>query len=284
MCLPAAADVGYAANGERGWFSTFRVPFGGLEVQVPQPYSFSGLAISPAGELFGVTTPFPRSGDPPRLARIDPLGSKTEIVGTLAIPTTGDFPEDFGLAFDGLGRLWLATSEGKLYEVDPSSGAVIPRADLGMRLAGLAGCGASLLSLTYPPSTRVPVHLVRIDPEVESSVVVGPGFSSGAADGGAGLDFSSDGRLWGVLRSAENTSLPLSSQVELDPLTGELLDFRPMYTGDWVHALALAPPPPICPGRGVAEVPSTSAVGLAALASLLALAAGVKLHRGRLTR
>jgi hypothetical protein len=264
--LAAHADAGYASHGQLGHFSRFRVPEGAIEGSIPFGDVMSGLALSPTGDLFGVVAPDPISGAPPRLARLLPDTAQLEFRGWLAVQSSGVSP-DYGLAFDATGRLWLSTSEGLLYQVDPADGAVELRSDLGMPLMGLAGCGRTLFSLTQPLSQPlIPTQLVRIDPDQGTHAILGAGTSAIYANGGAGLDFSSDGRLWSLLQVLPIIGGEFSYFVELDPASGELLHNQ--ITASF-NGLALAPPPASCPGRGVVEVPGLGAAGLALLGLLL---------------
>lgn len=272
LASPAAAYVGYAANGELGVFVQMSVPDGTVTyIALQPPTALSGVAISPAGELFGVAW----FNDPfPRLARVDPVSGQVELRGPLALGPAGSYP-DLGLAFDGRGRLWLMTIDGKLYEVDTASAVAALRLDLGMRVESLAGCGTSLFGLSQPPfGEKGPLRLVRIEPDQGTFTAVGAGISAVQADDGAGLDFTADGRLWGLLRDLPPIPVPFkgNSLVELDPRTGELVSAS-FFDGQWYNGLALAPPPARCLGEGTPEVPSLGRSGLWVLAGMLSLVA-----------
>ena len=276
---PAVAYVGYAANGELGYFVHMSVPDGTVtgDIALQPPTSLSGLAISPAGELFGVAA---FQGPLPRLARIDRVSGQVELGGFLTLGPAGTYP-DLGLAFDGRGRLWLVTIDGKLYEVDPATTVATLRLDLGMRVESLAGCGTSLFALSQPPfGVSGPLRLVRIEPDRGSFTFVGAGITSVRADQGAGLDFSADGRLFGVLRDPDEFLYRGNSLVELDPRTGELLSAN-FFDGFWYNGLALAPPPAVCRGAATPEVPSLSRAGLFVLAGMLTLVAAMMMRSRR---
>ena len=275
----AAAYGGYVSDGIIGSFTTMEIPSGALRPQILYNSPMSGLAMSPSGELFGVLGAVPGPG-PMQLVRIDLFTPSLDVRGPLAIATMHSW-SDVGLAFDATGRLWLATAEGKLYQVDSSTGAATLRVDLGIPVEGLAGCGTRLFGLTHPPGEQVPVHVVRIDPYRETFVALGAGTSDVWARDGVGLDFSADGRLWGILRndSLLSAGLPEDVLAEFDPATGELLSHLIHYAS--YNGLAIARPPVSCRGVAPADVPSLSRAGLFVLAGMLTLVAAMVLRSRR---
>ncbi|MDX2000193.1 MAG: IPTL-CTERM sorting domain-containing protein [Thermoanaerobaculia bacterium] len=197
--------------------------------------------------------------------------------GQLTLP--GPSIYETGLAFDATGRLWL-TTEGRLYEVDPTDGALRQQADLGREVPGLAGCGSTLFGITRPAGLDFPVQVLRIDPATGAVTELGSGNGPDVfmSDGG-GLDFDSEGRLWGVLHNPSGIGLPvfLDFIVEFDPITGEVLQSTHLH--ELGRGLAIGPPPAVCPGRGVTEVPTLGEWGLVLLAGLLGGGACWRLRR-----
>jgi|CXWL01.1.fsa_nt_gi hypothetical protein len=273
--LAARADFGYTASGELGHFSRIYIPSGDLFEAGPVNEAMSGLALSPSGELFGVA--WNPNNTPSRyLVQVEPNTGVVDVRGPLAI-TTALWLADFGLAFDALGRLWLTTSEGLLYQVDPANGVATLRHDLGVASRGLAGCGRSLFTLTHPADSITPVQVMQIDPDTGSTTKLGAGTADVWAIDGAGLDFSSDGRLWAVLHNIPPFEFATGFFAEFSPTAGSLLASR-VYGGD-LDGLAIAPPLASCPGRGVMDVPGLSPLGLVLLAGLLSGAGAFLLRR-----
>jgi hypothetical protein len=283
------AEAGYVTRGdELGYLAWVDFPSGanGVLIMDTGLNPMSGLALSPAGELYGVVVPsrFAPPG-PARLVRVHPETQSLEFRGPLAIGIPeGLFDQDLGLAFDALGRLWLVTDDGRLFEVDPDDATTTAQVALGIPAQGLAGCGRSLYALTHPTGSALPLSLVRIDPEAGTTTAFAslesenPFFSAAT---GAGLDFGSDGRLFAVTRR-EDAIEAFTSFAELDPVSGKLVSAS-TGLGWGPNGLAIAPPPASCPGRGVVEVPTASSLGLACLAGFLALA-GATLLRGSALR
>jgi hypothetical protein len=274
LASPVAADVGYVSDGILGRFWTMEVPGAQLGGSDLPNLPASGLAISPSGELFAVKTALLRS-EPMQLVRMDPVTHALEVRGPLAIATLSPW-DDVGLAFDATGRLWLVTEQGKLYQVDPTNAAATLRADFHVTVNGLAGCGATLFSLTH--QGLGPYRVARIDPYRATITTVGAGTSQVWEGGGAGLDFSADGRLWAVLRNdpAIDPMPPISFLAEFDPVTGELLSHinHPFE----FEGFALAPPPATCRGVAAPDVPSLCSAGFIVLAGMLTLVAAMMLR------
>lgn len=242
--------------------------------------AITGLAMSPAGELFGVSLEFTdtAAGLEQRLwlAKVNLETQALELRGPLE--PAADFVEEVGLAFDATGRLWLGTPEGRLYQVDPATGAATLRADLEFPVYGLAGCGRTLYGLSDgegPTEAR----LLRIDPDAGTAVPLALAGPEVGHHRSGGLDFSPEGRLWGILHIRSAIPAPfLDFIVEFDPSSGAVLWWNQYH--ELGRSLAIAPPPPVCPGRGVTEVPTLGEWGLVLLAGLLGVGAVWRLRRG----
>lgn len=270
----AAQPDGLIGNAGNLWYvANYDLSTGAVLESVLPATGMTGLAMAPNGELFGVipvVAEGPGAMVTPWLARVDVAGHSLDLRGQL-FPAAVSLHE-VGLAFDSVGRLWLVDEGGRLYQVDPGTAAVSEAANFGRPVHGLAGCGSTLFGLTRPSGQSQPVQLVRIEPDNGPFEVFGPGHSEVWMGDGGGLDFDTDGRLWGVLHNTSGIPSPvLDFTVEFDPATGGVLRFN--HVGELGRGLAIGPPPAVCPGRGVTEVPALGFPGLVVLAGLLAIGA-----------
>jgi sugar lactone lactonase YvrE len=232
-----------------------------------------GLALSPSGVLYGA---LPGPANDALLALIAPDGASLEVIGSLAVDCCFG-----GIAFDAAGRLWLATYNGQIFEVDPATAELTLAADTRLSfVAGLTACDDRLIALVTELSPPFGGRLMVIDPETGASTPLGPE-SPALLTVEGGVDFDSDGRLWAVLDRANPIPdpTPIDAITEFDPATGEILSQIIVQTVG--SSLAVAPPPAACAfgGGPVVEVPVLGRGALVALAALLALAGGWALRR-----
>ncbi len=217
-----------------------------------------GLALSPAGELFGVDDALDA------LIRIDTASGQATLVGALG--TSGQGPNgnlDYGLAFTCDGRLWLSSdTTATLWEVDPGTGLAQAPRTLPAGIGALAGRGLSLAGL------GVDGNLHQYVPSTGQTTLIGATGLTLVDDGG--LDFDADGNLWAVLDFTPSDPDRPSEVHRLDRTTG---------LAQWVASTrigfeGLAIAPATCAGNsgGQAEsVPGPGMPVLVLLAGVLAL-------------
>lgn len=225
---------------------------------------FGGLTMAADGTLFGVSY---FSDD---LWRIDPTTANSTLIGPLSVA----IDVDTALAFDACGTLWMFTNR-TLYEVDPGTGDATFIRDFGEEIRGLTAKGEDLFALVAQNGTR----LARIDPRAGTLTLFGepvflPTFQQG-------LDFDSQGRLWGIFWLDGPIPGPgVSSIVRYDPLSGQVLStlevplaqVQPVFEGNF----AISPPQGIC---ATLAIPVSSPPGLFALTMVLAAAALLLIRR-----
>lgn len=274
LALPLAAGaqtVAYVSS-----FNTlYRVDLASGQAAEVGPIGFDdveGLAFAPDGTLYGV------SDGAEVLLRIDPANGHGTVVGGLGLAGqgVGQFNDlDFGLAFTCDGRLWLSSdTTGKLWQVDPSTGATTFKGSLGARITGLAGRGDAL----YGIGSQGDEALYRIDVASGAGAVIGRLGSTTFDDGG--LDFDANGVLWGLFdfRPTQPNRSSDVARVDLGTGTATLV----AKTLGEAEGLAIAPPGG-CEDRNPAAagipVPTAGAKALAALAALCALLGALALRR-----
>jgi hypothetical protein len=233
-----------------------------------------GLAISPGGLLYGVADGTRNLGGGSSastdfLIRISTATGIGALVGQLP-GLQGQGPGgqlDYGLAFTCDGRLWMASgTTGSLWEVDPTTAAVRLVGNAGQPIAGLAARGNTLYGISVDPQPG----LYRVNRDTAAATLIGP-LGVGGAVASAGLDFTSDGRLWATLDPNDSTR---SRIVQVNPSTGAGtvvgtvnvdLDFR-----------GLAIDAPSCSGAAPEAIPGP---GLPLLLLLAGLAGGIGARR-----
>lgn len=277
----SAQPIGYISDAfETDRLSSWNLANGQGLATLWENVPLSSLAFSLGGQLYGVS-PVLAAGDRGLavtnwLARVDLEARTVEMIGVVESESAS---LETGLTFDASGRLWLSTEQGLLYEVNPATAEVELAGNLGRPVLGLTACGSTLWGLTRPEGQNQPVELLRIEPESGRIDVVGEAGESVWMDVGGSLDFSSDGRLWAVMTNFNAVPVPLRDfLVELDPSSGAVLQSHNLtHLG---RGLAIGPPPAVCPGRGVIEVPTLGQWGLVLLAGLLGGGACWRLRRG----
>ncbi len=212
--------------------------------------NIEGLAISPDGQLYGVTD-FQFKA----LLRIDADTAEAVRVGNLGIAGQGvgsNDQFDFGLAFTCDGRLWMTSdATQQLWEVDRGSGTASLVGTTGAPITGLAARDHQLYGL----GGKGDRNLYRVNRATGASTVAGPVKpSGGAAWSQGGLDFDSEGVLWATLDYVPNELRPADIlRLDLDSGAGTLTGTLPLVDNTGARALAIAPPP--CPGIEPSGVP-----------------------------
>lgn len=206
------------------------------------------------------------------LWRIDPATATPSLIGETGI----DVGAESGLTFDACGVLWMITS-GRMYTLDPNTGAATFVSDLGRPVYGLTADGKNLLGLVGEGAFD---RLARIEPATGTVTPFGDPVLLPTQR--QGLDFDADGRLWGLFWIEGFIPVPwISSIVEYDPATGAVLSERKIPDAQLAAAiggnLAIAPPPGAC-NSAATDIPGLSVRGLILLGTLLAGAAVVFLR------
>ncbi|MCC6506322.1 MAG: hypothetical protein BWZ07_01576 [Alphaproteobacteria bacterium ADurb.BinA280] len=248
-----------------------------------------GLAFHPDGGLYGVAD---GSADGGALTDLLIRISTTTGSGTLVAPLAGLANQgtglgqlDYGLATTCDGRMWLASDTlGTIWQLERDSGAVTPLVTGGPRLSGLASRNNELYGIAIENDEG----LYRIDLANKTTQRIGSlGLSDKVYD--AGLDFSSDGRLWAsldYLTPPDGATLVLRNDTALIDTTTGLVTARLAVRGvgeglNTVQMEGMAISPPICvQGTPPTAVPALSwQSGLLMVLGLLAAVAWLSSRR-----
>jgi len=246
--------------------------------------NISGLSYSLDETLYAV------AGGMNALATVDPNSGHLSIVGSFALDGQGD-PQrnnalDLGMTFGCDGTLWLVSAyAGKLWTVDPASGATTLVGATGHTITGLVSVGNAL----YGAGGQGDNNFYRIDTKSGVATLIG----SYGIDGwinSVSMSFDEDGRLWAVLNyvppAPGSTSVAdWSDLARIDIATGQVTIVGPITGPDELRQVGMkgfAVGPPRCIAGGAAGI-YTAPVGtppwLAALAALLVVCAGWTLRR-----
>ena len=187
------------------------------------------VAISPTGELFGITFT--------DLYRIDPVTANTNHVGSLGLGLFGDAN---ALEFDTVGNLYLATISGELREVDTITGVTSLVMNVAPSSGDLGFAPDGTLLLASRNAQSVNDDLVLIDLPGGTYTTLGSiGFPEVF-----GLAFS-DGMLFGFNDVGEVFSIDVSTGA------GTLLgDTNPLVPAFGAAILSPGPLVGIDPGHG----------------------------------
>ena len=213
-----------------------------------------------------------------RLLTCDIATGACRQVGNLGVDVT-----DTGLAFADAFTLYMSTDAPKnparFYQVSPITGKATLIGDQGQEVTGLAASSDGIFGLGGDGRD----NLVRIDPATGAATPVGPLGPIKASDGG--LDFDSDGVLWGV----EDAGLRNPSRIfTVDTSTGQATTVATVHLENGTQLggfEGLAVDDGVCtalagPATAV-NVPTVGEWGLAALAALLTATGLFALRRMR---
>ncbi|HEV7489594.1 MAG TPA: hypothetical protein VGO25_02230 [Rhodanobacteraceae bacterium] len=249
--------------------------------------NLSGLSYSFDGTLYAV------AGGLNALARIDASNGSATVVGSFGLSGQGDPARndalDLSMTFGCDGTLWLASAyAGKLWTVDPSSGAATLVGATGHPITGIVARGYQL----YGAGGRGDNTFYRIDTATGAATELGS-FDYGGWINSVAMSFDDKGTLFAVLNyvppAPGSTTVPdWSDLAKLDPSSGALTIIGPITGPDSLSQVGMkgfAIGPPRCIAGNL--IPHTAPVGtppwLAGLVLLLAAAAGWRLRR-RATR
>ncbi len=151
-----------------------------------------GLTTSPSGSLYAVSV----SPTVKTLLQINSGNGLARQIG--AVPLSGaDATSEIavGMAFTCDGRLWLSSSGGSLYRVDPSSGAATLIGNMGVKVTGLAAKG----NLLFGAGSQGNNNLYQINLTNASTTLVGPYGAGASFISTASPAFDASGTLYVVL-------------------------------------------------------------------------------------
>jgi hypothetical protein len=244
----------------------------------------SGLSYSPDGTLYAA------AGGMNALASVDPNSGRLSIVGSFGLQGQGD-PQrnnalDLGMTFGCDGTLYLSSGfAGKLWTVDPASGATTLVGPTGHTITGLVASGNAL----YGAGALGDNTFYRLDTKGGGATPIGSyGIDTWIAS--VSMSFGEDGTLWAVLNyvppaPGSTTVADWSDLARIDVATGHVTIVGPITGPNDLRQVGMtgfAAGPPRCIAGGTTGV-YTAPVGtppwLAALAVLLVGCAGWSLRR-----
>lgn len=245
-----------------------------------------GLALAPDGTLFGV------SDSQKVLVRVNTATGAATLVGTLreaGQPIGNEDNLDFGLAFTCDGRLWLSSDKKqRLWEIDPATGQARSVGATGANISGLAARGNRLVGLGAEGTEG----LYYVDRDTGAATLMAR-LSPNAAFADGGLDFDTNGNLWGVrdFFPPEGRADVFRIDLANGALSGVVnVSFAAGTQDKEIETIAIAPPgacsstnpigpPPTGVQPGAAAVPASSPLALTLLGALVALVAVLALRR-----
>ena len=198
----AATNVLYGTQGLSGDLLVTIDPSTGVATSVGSTgQSFSGLAVSPAGEIFATT----RSTGV--LYRLDAATGQASQVGP-----TGVLYMD-AIAFDRDGNLWGIDNgtSSLLYSVDPGTGVVTPVGPVGTLLAGLAF--DPIDGTAYASGAAGNDMIYKVDLTTGTANPIG---STGLGGATPDIGFDVHGNLFGVKGGGQSSN----SLIAIDKTTG----------------------------------------------------------------
>jgi streptogramin lyase len=198
----AATNVLYGTQGLSGDLLVTIDPATGVATSVGSTgQSFSGLAVSPAGEIFATT----RSTGV--LYRLDAATGQASQVG----PTGVSYMD--AIAFDRDGDLWGIDNGGPslLYSIDPGTGVVTPVGPVGTLLAGLAF--DPIDGTAYASGAAGNDMIYRVDLTTGTANPIG---STGLGGATPDICFDVHGNLFGV----KGGGLSSNNLIAIDKTTG----------------------------------------------------------------
>ncbi len=246
--------------------------------------NIEGLTFSPAGVLYAVSD----AGSAKLLLTIDEHTGLAGVVGNLNVGNSNQL--DLGLAFTCDGKLWMSAGTGQFWQVNPATAAVTALGNLGVKITGLAGRGATL----YATGSQGNNNLYSIDPIQVTATLIGS-YQSTDYITTASPGFDPSGRLWAVLdyvppQPGNTTVAQWSDLAQLAPATGELTKLSAITASSptsapnlaYIGIKGLAIPASVCAATAnSAAIPTLSWRGLATLFALVLLLGGTRLCRHR---
>jgi hypothetical protein len=249
--------------------------------------NIEGLTFSPGGVLYAASD----AGATKTLLTIDRNTGLATAVGTLNLGTANQL--DLGLAFTCDGKLWMSSSTGQFWSVDPATANVTALGNLGVKITGLAARGSSL----FGAGSQGNNNLYSIDPVKVTATLVGS-YQSANFITTTSPGFDPSGQLWAILdyvppQQGSTSITPWSDLAQLSLATGALTNVgnitppapinmnSPTYQNLYQIGLkGLAIPSGVCAvTANLASTPALSWRGIATLIALIALFGGTRQRR-----
>lgn len=247
--------------------------------------NISGLSYAPDGTLYAA------AGGMNALISIDPDNGQATVVGSFGLSGQGDPAHndalDLSMTFACDGTLWLASAyAGKIWTVDPATGATTLVGSTGHVITGLIAIGHGL----FGAGGRGDDTFYRINTTNGAATAVGSyGRAATAWINSISMSYGSDGRLWAVLNyvppaPGSDTVPDWSDLATIDASSGTMTILGPI-TGPaslrqvGVKGFAIGPPSCIAGSPAVLAAPANSPPWLALLGVVLALVAARTLRR-----
>jgi hypothetical protein len=151
-----------------------------------------GLTSSPSGVLYAVSV----SPTLKTLLQINPGSGIATQIGVLSLAGADATTQiTVGLAFTCDGRLWLSSTGGSLYSINPTTAGATLVGNLGVTVTGLAAKG----NLLYGTGSQGNNNLYRIDLTSAATTLVGPYGAGASYINTASPAFDSSGTLYAIL-------------------------------------------------------------------------------------
>ena len=299
-CLAAAGMLALSASAARGQTAAYGEAFdtlysvdleGHTATTIGPAGSYGGqLIVNISGLSYSLDdTLYAVAGGMNALTRIDPSSGAATVIGSFGLSGQGD-PQrndalDLSMTFDCDGNLWLASAyAGKLWTVNPSTGATTTIGNTGHSITGLIARGP----LLFGAGGRGDNTFYQINTETGAATAIGS-FGTTNWINSVSMSFDSVGTLWAVLNyvppAPGSTTVPdWSDLATMDPSSGEMTILGPITGPDSLRQIGMkgfAVGPPRCIAGAL--IPHRAPVGsppwLAALVVLLLAAAAWTLRR-----
>lgn len=255
------------------------------------PSIITGLTFNPAGTLYAVWD----AGPTKILVTVDKATGLVASVGNLNVNTSAQL--DLALAFTSDGNLWMSSSDGRIWSVDPGTAAItLVATNPGVKITGLAAKGMAL----YGAGGLGNNNFYSIDTGKGTAALIGT-YGTSNAISFVSPGFDSSGQLWGILDYIPPlngaSSVQWSDLARIAPASGALTDLgkitppstyaqnSPTFQNlSYVGIRGLAIAPNINAAQNTVSTPTLSWRGIAALIALIGLLGGTRLHRRRPSR
>ncbi|MDE1961116.1 MAG: hypothetical protein KGI64_03830 [Xanthomonadaceae bacterium] len=251
------------------------------------PSNITGLTFNPAGILYAVWD----AGQVKILVTVNKGTGIVTPVGTFNF--NGNTQFDLALAFTSDGSLWMSSSNGQLWQVDPATATATPVANLGIKITGLTAKGMAL----YGTGGLGNNNFYSIDAANGTATLIGSYGSTANPISFVSPAFDSSGELWGILDyipPLSTTYLQWSDLAQISLSTGALTDLgsitppssysvnSPTFQNlSYVGIRGLAIAPNAFAGQNIVSTPALSWRAIAALIVLTLLLGGTWLRRRR---
>ena len=255
-------------------------------IGAPRYSVIEGLTASPSGVLYGVSV----SPTVKTLLQISSANGLATPIGVLALSGADATSEvAIGMAFTCDGRLWLSSSGGSLYQIDPATAAATLVGTLGVKVTGLAAKG----NVLFGAGSQGNNNLYQIDVGTAAATLVGPYGAGASFINTASPAFDASGTLYVVLDyvppAADNDPVADWSDLALvDPKTATLSNTGAITAAGnsyndlfqiGLKGLAFTPSTCAAVAATAAQIPTLSWATLVLMILLLAVVAGFQFSR-----